>query len=138
MEPKILGANIRKYRKQIGITQEQLAEKIGKSVNYIGMIERGEKVPSLTTFVLIANAIGISTDILLVGITENSYAVQNSLYNERIGKLDNAKRNMLYSVIDAILNSAFLGLLQPYFFASTNQAFSSRNIFVMLFPMRQV
>ena len=97
MEPKILGANIRKYRKQIGITQEQLAEKIGKSVNYIGMIERGEKVPSLTTFVLIANAIGIST--------ENSYAVQNSLYNERIGKLDNAKRNMLYSVIDAILNS---------------------------------
>ena len=103
MEPKILGANIRKYRKQIGITQEQLAEKIGKSVNYIGMIERGEKVPSLTTFVLI----GISTDILLVGITENSYAVQNSLYNERIGKLDNAKRNMLYSVIDAILNSAF-------------------------------
>ena len=27
MEPKILGANIRKYRKQIGITQEQLAEK---------------------------------------------------------------------------------------------------------------
>ena len=49
MEPKILGANIRKYRKQIGITQEQLAEKIGKSVNYIGMIERGEKVPSLTT-----------------------------------------------------------------------------------------
>ncbi len=71
------------------------------------MIERGEKVPSLTTFVLIANAIGISTDILLVGITENSYAVQNSLYNERIGKLDNAKRNMLYSVIDAILNSAF-------------------------------
>lgn len=138
MEPKILGANIRKYRKQIGITQEQLAEKIGKSVNYIGMIERGEKVPSLTTFVLIANAIGISTDILLVGITENSYAVQNSLYNERIGKLDNAKRNMLYSVIDAILNSAFYGLLQPYFFASTNQAFSSRNIFVMLFPMRQV
>ena len=70
------------------------------------MIERGEKVPSLTTFVLIANAIGISTDILLVGITENSYAVQNSLYNERIGKLDNAKRNMLYSVIDAFLNSA--------------------------------
>ena len=72
MEPKILGANIRKYRRQSGITQEQLAEKIGKSVNYIGMIERGEKVPSLTTFVLIANAIGISTDILLVGITENS------------------------------------------------------------------
>lgn len=105
MEPKILGANIRKYRKQIGITQEQLAEKIGKSVNYIGMIERGEKVPSLTTFVLIANAIGISTDILLVGITENSYVVRDSLLHERICKLDSEKKTVLYSVIDAILNS---------------------------------
>ena len=41
MEPKILGANIRNYRKQIGLTQEKLAERIGKSVNYVGMIERG-------------------------------------------------------------------------------------------------
>lgn len=106
MEPKILGANIRKYRKQIGITQEQLAEKIGRSVNYIGMIERGEKVPSLKTFVLIANTLGTSTDVLLAGITENSYVVQNSLYHERICELDNEKRTMLYSVIDAILNSA--------------------------------
>lgn len=106
MEPKILGANIRKYRKQIGITQEQLAEKIGKSVNYIGMIERGEKLPSLTTFVLIANAIGISTDILLVGLTENSYVVQDSLLHERICKLDSEKKTALYSVIDAFLNSA--------------------------------
>ena len=106
MEPKILGANIRKYRKQIGITQEQLAEKIGKSVNYIGMIERGEKVPSLKTFILIANALGASTDVLLVGITENSYVVRDSLLHERICKLDSEKKMVLYSVIDAFLNSA--------------------------------
>ena len=84
MEPKILGANIRKYRKQMGITQEKLAERIRKSVNYIGMIERGEKVPSLKTFILLANALGTSTDVLLAGITENSYAVQDSLLHERI------------------------------------------------------
>jgi len=106
MEPKILGANIRKYRKQIGITQEQLAEKTGKSVNYIGMIERGEKVQSLKTFILIANALGASTDVLLVGITENSYVVRDSLLHERICKLDSEKKMVLYSVIDAFLNSA--------------------------------
>ena len=138
MEPKILGANIRKYRKQMGITQEKLAERIRKSVNYIGMIERGEKVPSLKTFILLANALGTSTDVLLAGITENSYAVQDSLLHELICKLDNTKRTMLYSVIDAFLNSAGKGFLKPYFFASTNQVLSSRNIFVMLFPIRQV
>ena len=105
MKLDTIGKNIRKFREIKKLRQEDLAEKTDLTTNYIGMIERGEKVPSLTTFVLIANAIGISTDILLVGITENSYAVQNSLYNERIGKLDNAKRSMLYSVIDAILNS---------------------------------
>ena len=39
MEPKILGANIRKYRKQIGITQEQLAEAIDKNLAFIGAVE---------------------------------------------------------------------------------------------------
>ena len=105
MESKILGANIRNYRKQIGLTQEKLAEAIEKSVNYIGMIERGEKVPSLKTFILIANALGASTDVLLVGITENSYVVRDSLLHERICKLDSEKKTVLYSVIDAILNS---------------------------------
>ena len=105
MESKILGANIRNYRKQIGLTQEKLAERIGKSVNYVGMIERGEKVPSLKTFILIANALGASTDVLLVGITENSYVVRDSLLHERICKLDSEKKMVLYSVIDAFLNS---------------------------------
>jgi transcriptional regulator with XRE-family HTH domain len=106
MKSKILGANIRNYRKQIGLTQEKLAERIGKSVNYVGMIERGEKVPSLKTFILIANALGASTDVLLVGITENSYVVRDSLLHERICKLDSEKKMVLYSVIDAFLNSA--------------------------------
>ena len=39
---KKLGLNIRFLRKSKGISQERLAEMIGKSRNYIGMIERAE------------------------------------------------------------------------------------------------
>lgn len=39
---KMLGKNIKFYRKQFGFSQEQLAEALSKSRNYVGMIERAE------------------------------------------------------------------------------------------------
>ena len=48
---KILGKNIKFYRKQMGFSQEMLAEKLSKSRNYIGMIERAEvNIPVGTLF----------------------------------------------------------------------------------------
>ena len=46
---KNLGANIKKYRKQKGLSQEELAFRISSARNYIGCIERAEKLPSLNT-----------------------------------------------------------------------------------------
>ena len=46
-----IGRNIRKYRKEKKMRQEDLAKKTGLSINYIGMIERGEKIPSLETLI---------------------------------------------------------------------------------------
>lgn len=39
----ILGKNIHKYRKSIGISQEQLAENCCLHRTYIGAVERGER-----------------------------------------------------------------------------------------------
>lgn len=39
----IVGNNIKKYRKKLGISQEELAEKAGLHRTYIGSIERGER-----------------------------------------------------------------------------------------------
>lgn len=48
---KMLGKNIQFYRKQMGFSQEKLAEKLSKSRNYIGMIERAEvNIPVGTLF----------------------------------------------------------------------------------------
>ena len=67
MDLKALGQNIRKCRKEQGLSQEQLAEKTGLSANYIGLIERGEKQPALDTLVNILNALNASADIILSG-----------------------------------------------------------------------
>ena len=46
-----IGKNLRKYRLERKLRQEDLAERAGLSTVYIGMVERGEKVPSLETFI---------------------------------------------------------------------------------------
>lgn len=47
------------------LTIEQLAERVDKSTNYIGQIERNDGKPSLETIVDIANALGTTVDALL-------------------------------------------------------------------------
>ncbi len=67
MNYKSLGDNIRKYRKLKGYTLEELAELLDVSTTFIGQIERAKGIPSLETFVKIANTLGVSTDCLLFG-----------------------------------------------------------------------
>ena len=47
MKLDTIGKNIRKIRVAKKMRQEDLAEKSGLSVTYIGMVERAEKTPSL-------------------------------------------------------------------------------------------
>jgi len=60
----LLGKRIRDERLLLRLTLEQLAEKVNKSSNYIGQIERGERKLSLETLVDIANALGTTVDSL--------------------------------------------------------------------------
>ena len=57
---KNLGLNIKKYRKQQGYTQQEFADKLGMSLNFIGKIEVAFSKPSLDTVILIAKNLDIS------------------------------------------------------------------------------
>ena len=47
MIKKQLGRRIASLRKEIGLTQEKLAEKSGYSVEFISLVERGINAPSV-------------------------------------------------------------------------------------------
>jgi transcriptional regulator with XRE-family HTH domain len=51
---------IRNRRHQLGMTQEELAEKADFRVNFIGGIERSTRNPSLTSIIALARALGLS------------------------------------------------------------------------------
>ena len=44
--------------------QEELAEYVNLSPNYMSAIERGAKIPRLETFIRIANALNVPSDLL--------------------------------------------------------------------------
>lgn len=48
-----------------GMTQEQLAEAADLNVSYIGFVERGENVPTLTIVLNLAVALQVATSSLL-------------------------------------------------------------------------
>ena len=54
-----IGKRIRFLRRQEEFTQAQLAEKTGLSDNYVGLIERGIRYPSLETLGQIADALKV-------------------------------------------------------------------------------
>jgi transcriptional regulator with XRE-family HTH domain len=55
----VLGKNVRKYRQQRKLTQEQLAFEAEVDLTYIGGIERGKRNPSLLVMGRIADALGV-------------------------------------------------------------------------------
>ena len=64
-EAEKFGAIVRTLREELGLTQDQLAERAGVSATYIGFIERGDNVPTLTIILQIASALKVRSSDLL-------------------------------------------------------------------------
>lgn len=62
----LIGRNIKYLRKNAGMTQEQLAEKIGMDQKQVSRIEGGHARARLPTYLQIANVFGVSIDHFLV------------------------------------------------------------------------
>lgn len=54
-----LAKKIRQYRKEAGLTQEVMAEKLGLSAKYIQFIENGRRSPSLKVVYKIAKILRV-------------------------------------------------------------------------------
>ena len=65
---KAFGLTVRKRRKELSLSQEELAEKAKLHRTYIGMIERGEKNLTLTNIEKIANSLNCSIAELTEGL----------------------------------------------------------------------
>ncbi len=72
-----MGKRVRKQRQLIGLTQQELAERIGVSTSFVGHVERGTRKASLETLVALSNALGVGVDYLLAGSLQSSPDEEN-------------------------------------------------------------
>ena len=60
-----IGKSARAARTALGLSQADVAEKLGLSLEFVGRIERGVALPSVPTLVSLAKVLGVSSDALL-------------------------------------------------------------------------
>lgn len=65
----ILAANIRAFREDKGLSQEDFADLCGLHRTYVGSIERCERNVTLSTLEVFASVMGVSVPQLLTGKT---------------------------------------------------------------------
>lgn len=63
---KVFGANLRKYRTGLGVSQEKFAEMCGLHRTYISDIERFKRSIALENVQKISDALGIETYLLFI------------------------------------------------------------------------
>ena len=105
MDLSAMGKRIRKRRKEKHLRQEDLAEIIGCCPAYIGMIERGEKMPGLQIFVDLANALDFTADELLADELWKGHAARMTAYAEKISTLRSDKQKSVYNIMEATLDA---------------------------------
>lgn len=93
-----IGQKIRKYRKNCGLSQEELAEKVGISTTHLSHIETGNTKLSLSVFVEIAYVLSVSTDELLYDAPNTSSVIKKEI----IDILDTCSVRDFYILKDVI------------------------------------
>ena len=80
IDQKSFGKKIKNERKEMGLTQFELAEKINVSQNFLGDIERGIKLPSLPKLILLSNVLKLSLDNMFLDSLDNTLEEPEEIY----------------------------------------------------------
>lgn len=99
MDTKAIGQRIKMAREAAHITQDELAQAVGCSTKHIGAVERGIKTPSLDMFVVIANTLGASADLLLQGVLEKPIDTLAGEFAAAVSPLDTQTQNRILKAI---------------------------------------
>ena len=72
----VIGANVRRYRDEHGLTQQEFAELIDISTSYCAQIETGRKIPSTLRLREMALRLGVPTDYFLFDPSKETDAMR--------------------------------------------------------------
>ena len=105
MEKTALGKRIREARSKKGYTQQVLANEAGIGQMYLGEIERGIKMPSLSIFIKIVEALDISADYILRDELTSGEAYIFDELTSKLVPLSPKQRKAAVEILDAYIRN---------------------------------
>lgn len=106
MDLSKIGIRIKEIRKQRGYTQAEIAEKINVTTKYVSNIECGSKIPKFETFIMLANALKVDANYLLVDVLDVSTAIASSNITEKLSLLPQAEQKQMLRYFEVMVNEA--------------------------------
>lgn len=103
MNLKAIGQRIKLAREESGLTQEQLAERVGLSASHISVIERGIKSPRLETLVEILNILNVDANYILTDVLSVSNEIVSSLLSNKLSALPKNHQKKILRVLDTLI-----------------------------------
>lgn len=104
MDKAAIGARLKEARNHCNLTQEQLAQKVHKTVTYISDIERGAKTPSLNLFIQMVDVLNISPDYILCGELEAGKQYICYEITKKLNQITAQQRLAVEKLIDIYIN----------------------------------
>lgn len=107
------GQNVRRIRKALGMTQENLAETSELDRSYIGGVERGERNPTLKAILSLASALRVSPAALFANVGESVIQTQaptmvEALPTPRGLLVRSSTTNMMQNILSTVPHGANL------------------------------
>ncbi len=102
MIDKRVGMRIKQQREKLSLTQQEFAEKVGLSVNYISTLERGASFPRYEKLVLILNALETSADSIFCDVVNRSSSYEATKISEKLDRLPAWKKMKILEIVDSL------------------------------------
>lgn len=103
--PYAVGQNIKRIRLLKGLSQENLANALDKSTNFISLVENGKTGISIPTLIDFCKELGVDANTILSGIVPVPETNVDAFITQSLNLFDEKDKAMVTDLITYIVNS---------------------------------
>ena len=100
-----IGKNVKSIRLSRGITQEVMAEKLNKSINFVSLLEKGSSGASLQTLVDICNILQVDANSIFKGLLTYNIEEKDRYIIDSISAFSDKDKKIMTDLIDYIIET---------------------------------
>lgn len=106
MIDKRIGKRIKERREELGMTQDQFAEKLGVATNYISTIERGASSPRCEKLIMLLNGLETSADAIFCDVLDHAVEYRASMLSEKLASLPADEQKRILDMVELMIKQA--------------------------------